>query len=242
MWTWWSWTSRCRGVGGLEVVSRLQAERPGLPVLVLSMHPVEGAAVQAMEAGAVGYLTKRDAPDHIVGAIQRVAQGRRYLTAALAEALASRALGDRSGAALSVRELQVVRAVAEGLTRAETVERLGIAATTVSAYKGRAKGEARGDDRRGARSLRRRAWAHRVEETRLEIRRVVVRRRDESTSDGMTAVAATAWLGPSGFERRGTGPRPLTSALHPLLRRPFASRSWPPSRSSSSRLCRLRRI
>lgn len=127
------------GVGGLEVVSRLQAERPGLPVLVLSMHPIEGAAVQALEAGAMGYLTKRDAPDHVVGAIQRVAAGRRYLTAELAEALAARALGDRAGAALSFRELQVVRAVAEGLTRAETAERLGIAATTVSAYKGRAK-------------------------------------------------------------------------------------------------------
>ncbi len=127
------------GVGGLEVVSRLKAERPGFPVLVLSMHPAAAAGVQALEAGAMGYLAKRDAPDHVVAAIERVAAGRRYLTAEVAEALARRALGDPTGAALSVRELQVVRAVAEGLTRAETAARLGIAPTTVSAYKARAK-------------------------------------------------------------------------------------------------------
>jgi DNA-binding NarL/FixJ family response regulator len=127
--------------GGLEVVSRLHAERPGLPVLVLSMHPAEGAGVQAMEAGAAGYLSKRDAPDHVVEAVRRVVSGRRYVAGALAEALAERALGGPSGTALSVRELQVVRAVAEGLSRAETAARLGLAPTTVSAYKARAKGK-----------------------------------------------------------------------------------------------------
>jgi DNA-binding NarL/FixJ family response regulator len=126
-------------VGGLEVVSRLHAERPCLPVLVLSMHPTVAAGVQALEAGASGYLSKRDAPDHIVSALVRVHEGRRYLTADLAEALADRTLGGPAGTDLSVRELQVVQALARGLTRGETAARLGLAPTTVSAYKARAK-------------------------------------------------------------------------------------------------------
>ena len=126
------------GTGGLEVVSRLHAERPGLPVLVLSMHPAGGAGVQAMEAGAMGYLTKRDAPDRIVEAVRRVVSGRRYVAGAIAEALAERALGGPSGAALSVRELQVVRALASGRTRDEAAADLSVSSSTVSTYRRRA--------------------------------------------------------------------------------------------------------
>lgn len=127
------------GPGGLEVVSRLVSEKKGFPVLVLSMLPTEGTGVQAMEAGAMGYLSKRDAPDQIVDAVRIVATGRRYVSDALAETIAERAFGGPLGATLSVRELQVVRAVAGGLNRAKTASLLGLAPTTISAYKARAK-------------------------------------------------------------------------------------------------------
>ena len=123
---------------GFEVVSRLRDEHPSLPILVYSFHPASAVGLQVLEAGASGFLNKRAAAGEICHAVTRVHAGRRYVSPELADLLAERAAGTSDIQALSMREAQVVRLVAQGRTRAEIADELAIAVTTVSKYKSRA--------------------------------------------------------------------------------------------------------
>src|SRR5881397_1286755 len=77
------------GRGGLDVLKEIKKSCPKLPVLVLSMHPEDQFAVRVLKAGASGYMTKESAPEELVGAIRKVLAGGRYVSAALAERMAS---------------------------------------------------------------------------------------------------------------------------------------------------------
>src|SRR6187455_3087258 len=76
------------GRSGLEVLKEIKRSRPKLPVLILSMHPEDQFAVRLLKAGASGYLTKESAGEELVGAIQKVMKGGRYISSALAERMA----------------------------------------------------------------------------------------------------------------------------------------------------------
>jgi DNA-binding NarL/FixJ family response regulator len=82
---------------GLEVLKELRQLRPGLPVLVLSMHSEEQYARRAFMAGAAGYITKDSPRAELVEAIKRVAEGGRYMSPALAENLVIDLEGDSDG-------------------------------------------------------------------------------------------------------------------------------------------------
>ena len=82
------------GRSGLEVLKEIKAERPRLPVLILSMHAEEQYAIRALKAGASGYLTKSSAPDELIGAVRKVSCGRKYVSVSLAEKLAGELDGD----------------------------------------------------------------------------------------------------------------------------------------------------
>ena len=127
------------GLDGLEVINQLLRHFPDLPILVLTMHEEEQYLVRAFEAGAMGYLTKRSAPEQLVIAIRKVCSGSRYLTPAAAEILALRlARGSRGGTPLdqlSTRELQVLRRLAQGHTNREVAEAYGISIKTVDTYR-----------------------------------------------------------------------------------------------------------
>src|SRR5258708_12664229 len=65
---------------GLEVLKAIKKARPLLPVLVLSMYPVDQYAIRVLRAGGAGYLTKESAPDQLLEAMRRVTPGMRYIT------------------------------------------------------------------------------------------------------------------------------------------------------------------
>src|SRR6266566_1671604 len=90
------------GKSGLDILDDLKHLRPKLPVLFLSMHPEEQYARRALKAGAAGYLTKESVPEELKTAVKRVLTGGRYVSATLAEKLASDL---RRGADLPVHEL-----------------------------------------------------------------------------------------------------------------------------------------
>jgi DNA-binding NarL/FixJ family response regulator len=73
------------GENGLEVLRRLKAEFPELPVLMLSMHPDEEYAFRTIRAGASGYLNKASVPDELIAAIRTVSGGATYLREGLME-------------------------------------------------------------------------------------------------------------------------------------------------------------
>ncbi|MFO7784551.1 MAG: response regulator [Thermodesulfobacteriota bacterium] len=129
------------GMDGLEVISRIRAEAPGLPVLILTMHEEEQYVVRAISTGAMGYVTKRSASEELVEAIRRVHAGGRYLTVSAAESLAvrmargSRGLGPLD--ALSNREIQVLRRLAMGQTNREIAEAYFLSTRTVDTYRSR---------------------------------------------------------------------------------------------------------
>lgn len=128
------------GKGGLDVLKELKIRRPGLPVLVLSMHPEEQYAVRAMRAGASGYLTKERAADELVNAIRKVLRGGKYVSASLAEKLVS--LLDTDFArppheTLSDREYQVLRMIAAGKPASVIAREMSLSVKTVSTYRTR---------------------------------------------------------------------------------------------------------
>ncbi|TXI17309.1 MAG: response regulator transcription factor [Roseateles sp.] len=124
------------GLSDVELISRLRAQRPGLRVLVLSLHGHVAIAQRALCAGANGYLTKDMAPELILASIEKVAEGGRALSPLLAEALAFESLQQRRGQdALSAREQEVLEGLANGESLGAIAVRLGISHKTVSTHK-----------------------------------------------------------------------------------------------------------
>jgi DNA-binding NarL/FixJ family response regulator len=129
------------GLDGLEVIGQLQALRPQLPILVLTMHEEGQYVVRAIQAGAMGYLTKQSAPEQLVKAIHKIYDGQRYITDEAAESLALRVAKGSNGKSpldsLSMRELQVLRRLAMGHTNREIASAYHISIKTVDTYRAR---------------------------------------------------------------------------------------------------------
>ncbi len=127
------------GMDGLEVVTRLKDHCPDLPVLILTMHDEEQYLVRAVEAGAMGYVTKQSAPEQLVDAIKKIYSGSRYLTEKASEALALRVIRGSNAKtpieSLSMRELQVLRLLAIGHTNHEIAATYNIGIKTVDTYR-----------------------------------------------------------------------------------------------------------
>jgi two-component system invasion response regulator UvrY len=126
---------------GLEVISQLRSIYPKLPIIILTMYEEEQYVVRAFETGAMGYLTKRSAPEQLVKAIRKVHSGYRFLTDEAAELLALRVARGAGGRSLldslSMRELQVLRRLALGHTNREIAESYHISIKTVDTYRSR---------------------------------------------------------------------------------------------------------
>jgi two-component system invasion response regulator UvrY len=128
------------GRDGLDVLKQLKAEFPKLAVIMLSTYPDKQFAVRCLRLGASGYLNKSADPDEIVMALRKAATGGIYLTASVAEALAtsiSEVRGKPAHEALSTREHQVFRLLAEGQSVGQIAQQLSLSPNTVSTYRAR---------------------------------------------------------------------------------------------------------
>ncbi len=128
------------GMNGMDLIGRIRAEYPRLPLLVHSLHKEQQHALRALKAGASGYLTKDCAPRQLLEAIDRVARGGRYVTPALAAAMATAILpvqGETPHDGLSKREFQVFRLLASGASVNSIATALSLSANTVSTHKHR---------------------------------------------------------------------------------------------------------
>lgn len=128
------------GRSGLEVLSTLRETHPAIKVLVVSMNPADQYAVRCLRAGAQGYASKAEDPAALIDAVRMMAQGRKYLTADVAQMLAESISEPDSGAAhaaLSERELQTLLKIASGKRLSEIAEELMLSPKTVSVYRAR---------------------------------------------------------------------------------------------------------
>ncbi len=128
------------GRSGLEALQQIKQIQPKLPVLILSIHPEEQYAIRVLKSGAAGYLSKDLAPEELVNAVQRVMLGKKYITASVAEKLASVFDQDNDKApheSLSDREFSVLKMLAKGKSVSEIAELLFLSVTTVSTYRAR---------------------------------------------------------------------------------------------------------
>jgi two-component system invasion response regulator UvrY len=126
------------GASGMDLLSQIRKERPSLPVLVLTVYSEEQYAVRAIKAGAAGFLTKESAPDKLIEAVRKVAAGGRYISAELAEALASLLAGEGKGMPherLSDREFEVLKMLASGKTVSQVAQDLALSVKTVSTHR-----------------------------------------------------------------------------------------------------------
>jgi DNA-binding NarL/FixJ family response regulator len=128
------------GRSGLEAMQQIKQLQPKVPVLILSIHPEEQYAIRALRAGASGYLNKGMASEELVLAVKKVLLGKKYITANIAEKLASvldKNINKPLHESLSDREFSVLKLLASGKSVSEIAESMFLSVTTVSTYRSR---------------------------------------------------------------------------------------------------------
>lgn len=128
------------GRSGLEILKEIKTLKPKLKVLILSIHPEEHYAERVLKAGASGYLTKESAPEELISAIRKVAQGRKYISPSFAERLVSTLDAETDKLPherLSDREFEVLCMIASGKTITEIAEEMALSVKTISTYRSR---------------------------------------------------------------------------------------------------------
>lgn len=125
------------GMGGLEALRRIRARDPAARVLALSAHDDAAHVRHALREGALGFLSKRSAPDALLEAVATVADGRRYLDAGVAQRLST---AEAEGSVpspierLSEREFEVFVRLAGGATVLRIAQDLKLSSSTVGTH------------------------------------------------------------------------------------------------------------
>lgn len=124
------------GIGGMEAIERILAKESSSKVLVLSAHEDSVHPKRVLNAGAMGYLTKRSAAEELVKAIRSVAVGKKYIEAGVAQQMAIQQLSGEQNPVdvLSEREFEVFMSLAKGKTTNEIAETLFLSPRTVGTH------------------------------------------------------------------------------------------------------------
>ena len=128
-------------LGGVAACEQIVASCPGVRVIALARHADPGYVRRLLQAGARGYVLMKSAGDALINAIRTVAQGGTYVEPSLAGAMLQRtysppkAATKSAAAELSLREEEVMRAIAWGRSNKEIAAELGLSIKTVESYK-----------------------------------------------------------------------------------------------------------
>jgi two-component system invasion response regulator UvrY len=124
------------GIGGVGAIERIIAREPSARILVLSVHEDSVFTTRAMQAGALGFIPKRSAPEEMLKAVEMVAQGKTCIAPEIAQQLAMQKLTGSENPLdiLSQREFEVFRLLAEGKTVNDIAEILSLSPKTVGTH------------------------------------------------------------------------------------------------------------
>ncbi|MFT3769116.1 MAG: response regulator transcription factor [Minicystis sp.] len=136
-------------LSGLEALRRIRAQKPKLPVVILSMFPEDQYAVRLLREGAAAYLSKDRPGEEVLAAIRKVAQGGTYVTESVAEQVirSPRSAEKLPHEMLTGREYQIFTLITHGKTVSEIAAELDLTAGTVSGHLAKVK------EKLGARSV-----------------------------------------------------------------------------------------
>jgi DNA-binding NarL/FixJ family response regulator len=129
-------------MNGLEALIRIRKSVPDAAVIMLTVHDNEEMISRAIVAGAIACVSKTDEPRHLIAAIEAAVENRPYFTSDACGIMLDRVLaasrstaGGRSESALTAREREIVRLLAEGLTNKKIAALLDLAVPTVQGYR-----------------------------------------------------------------------------------------------------------
>jgi len=124
------------GMGGIEAIKRLVALDPQVRILALSAHEDSSYAKRALQAGALGYLSKRTAPEVLIDALRMVARHQRFIDPIIAQRMANQRNESDSQYIdkLSPREFEVFLMLAKGRSVLDISQALGLSASTVGTH------------------------------------------------------------------------------------------------------------
>jgi DNA-binding NarL/FixJ family response regulator len=132
------------GLSGLDVIARAARDAPTTRCLALSMHTAESYVLEALRAGAAGYVVKDTAPEELALAIRVVAGGGRYLSASIAGRIADDLLQQAQAGSdaapkpldqVTPRQRQILQLVAEGHSTRSIADKLSISIKTVETHR-----------------------------------------------------------------------------------------------------------
>ena len=117
-------------MGGIEAISAIRAGHPKARILVLTTYAGDAQAVQALKAGAVGYLLKSSLRSEMIDAIRNVHAGRRHVHHEVADEIAQHVVDE----ALSAREAAILRLIAVGMGNKQAAWELGVSEETIKTH------------------------------------------------------------------------------------------------------------
>ncbi|MBF0493111.1 MAG: response regulator transcription factor, partial [Deltaproteobacteria bacterium] len=128
------------GTSGLELTKTILLKHPEMLILIVSMYDESIYVERVLRAGAKGYLTKREASDHIISAIRKVLSGDIYASDQWKEKLMQKFVGrgtaknDSEAASLSDRELEVLQLSGQGFSTRQIAEKLFVSVKTIESH------------------------------------------------------------------------------------------------------------
>jgi DNA-binding NarL/FixJ family response regulator len=128
---------------GLDLIRRIKAIKSDIAILVSSMHDETLFAERALQAGAMGYISKQEAAEHIIEAVHRIVQGKIYVSERMTERMLQKNLANNnkptSIEALSDRELEVFEQIGSGHSTAQIAVNLKLSIKTIETHRAHIK-------------------------------------------------------------------------------------------------------
>ncbi len=133
-------------IGGIDAMRTIKEKTPAVSILILTMHENEAYLLEALKAGASGYVLKKAADNELMSAIRAVYSGEVFIPSSLTKSVVREMVSgsvsreesvDKDQEQLSPRELEVLTLVAQGYTNQQIADRLYLSVKTVETYKAR---------------------------------------------------------------------------------------------------------
>ncbi|MFI3137298.1 MAG: response regulator transcription factor [Methylococcaceae bacterium] len=124
----------------LDIIKQAKQQFPQHPILIMSMYPEDQYAIRMLRAGVDGYLTKASAPEQLLTAIRKLANGEKYISLALAEQLINELSPNKQKEphrTLSDREFQVFSGIVKGKALTEIANEMTLSVKTISTFRTR---------------------------------------------------------------------------------------------------------